>query len=90
MMNYNPGSGVGTDGCLHKSVITHEFLHAMGMNHEQERPDRDSHVIVETANIDPAKMHNYEMMPSADWMDMSSGPCFIFLVLIQQKYMHFR
>jgi hypothetical protein len=77
MMNYDPGTGVGTNGCLHKSVITHEFMHAMGMNHEQERPDRDSFVIVDFNNIDEDKAHNYEKMPSENWLDMSSGICLI-------------
>ena len=77
MMNYDPGTGVGTNGCLHKSVITHEFMHAMGMNHEQERPDRDIFVIVDFNNIDEDKAHNYEKMPSENWLDMSSGICLI-------------
>ena len=50
-LNLAPGLGVGSYGCLHKSIISHEFLHAMGMMHEQERPDRDNYVTIHWNNI---------------------------------------
>ena len=71
-LNLAPGDGVG-DGCLHDSVITHEFLHAMGMNHEQERPDRDQHVIIHFDNIQPGAVSNFERMEVTDWFDMGSA-----------------
>ena len=71
-LNLNPGTGVETGGCLHKSVITHEFLHSMGMNHEQERPDRDDHVVIHWPNIEDDKEHNFEKMNTGEWFDMSS------------------
>ena len=50
-MNLAPGTGVETSGCLWKEVIQHEMMHAMGMNHEQERPDRDKYVTIHFENI---------------------------------------
>jgi len=72
-MNLNPGDGVGAPGCLHHSVVSHEFLHAMGVNHEQERPDRDANVIVHFDNIQEDKWHNFEKMPDTEWFNMGSA-----------------
>jgi len=33
------------------SVTTHELMHALGLFHEQARPDRDTHIIVNWQNI---------------------------------------
>jgi choriolysin H len=46
-------------GCLHRSVIVHEFLHAIGFNHEQTRKDRDQFVKVNFENITPGNSELY-------------------------------
>lgn len=33
------------NGCLYKGTVQHEFLHASGITHEQERSDRDTYVV---------------------------------------------
>jgi len=38
-------------GCMHPSVIEHEFYHAIGVWHTQSRTDRDDHVKINYENI---------------------------------------
>ncbi|XP_026147460.1 low choriolytic enzyme-like isoform X2 [Mastacembelus armatus] len=46
-------------GCVFKSVIQHELLHALGFNHEQTRSDRDEHVRILLENVIPGMEHNF-------------------------------
>ena len=54
--NIAPGTGPQSTGCLHSEVISHEFLHAMGMFHEQMRPDRDDFITVHWDRIRGKRM----------------------------------
>ncbi|XP_023281314.1 low choriolytic enzyme-like [Seriola lalandi dorsalis] len=46
-------------GCVFRSVIQHELLHALGFNHEQTRSDRDEHVRILLENVIPGMEHNF-------------------------------
>lgn len=46
--------------CTSQRTIIHEILHALGFEHEQTRPDRDNHIIVNWNNIDPEFRHNFD------------------------------
>ncbi|XP_062405950.1 low choriolytic enzyme-like isoform X2 [Sardina pilchardus] len=47
-------------GCLHRGVIQHELLHALGFHHEQARSDRDQHVRILYENIKKGHKHNFK------------------------------
>lgn len=40
-------------GCETKGTVIHEIFHALGREHEQNRPDRDGYVTINEANIQP-------------------------------------
>lgn len=40
--------------------VAHEILHSLGMWHEQSRCDRDSYVTINTGNVIPSELHNFD------------------------------
>ncbi|XP_021377453.1 zinc metalloproteinase nas-13-like [Mizuhopecten yessoensis] len=46
--------------CRTFRVATHEFLHALGLFHEQSRPDRDSFVKINSNNIRSGMENNFQ------------------------------
>ena len=46
--------------CYSESTIIHEFMHALGVLHYQQRNDRDIYVKINWNNIKPNKSHNFE------------------------------
>ena len=38
-------------GCVTHGTIQHEFMHALGLGHEQARHDRDSYITVNLNNV---------------------------------------
>lgn len=46
-------------GCGRGSIV-HEICHALGVFHEQSRPDRNNHVIINWGNIESGKENNFE------------------------------
>ena len=44
------------NGCVYQSVILHEFMHAVGFDHEQNRPDQTRYITVNFTNILPRKI----------------------------------
>ncbi|XP_078488569.1 meprin A subunit alpha-like [Ciona intestinalis] len=47
-------------GCEWMSTIQHEMMHAIGIYHEQSRTDRDGYIYIDTDNIDPDLVYNFD------------------------------
>lgn len=50
-------------------MAIHEIGHALGLKHEQSRPDRDSHVTVHFENIEDGREGNFEKEDDEDILD---------------------
>ncbi|KAG5672808.1 hypothetical protein PVAND_002900 [Polypedilum vanderplanki] len=57
-------------GCTQKvGTILHEFLHALGFYHEQNRPNRDNYIRVLTQNIKPETLPNFDKAKPGETID---------------------
>lgn len=52
--------------CITKGTVQHEFMHALGFYHEQSLADRDEYIKVNTENIDPYSLPQFEKRNDGD------------------------
>ncbi|KAL7442052.1 hypothetical protein ACHAXM_011279, partial [Skeletonema potamos] len=58
------------EGCMAKGIIQHEFMHALGLVHEQSRPDRDQYVTILWDNIEDLRQRpQFEIHGGSETLD---------------------
>jgi len=55
--------------CLAHSIVVHELMHAIGLDHEQNRADRDNYVRIVERNVDPNLKHNFVKVDPLQFFD---------------------
>uniref|UniRef100_A0A0N5BB48 Zinc metalloproteinase n=1 Tax=Strongyloides papillosus TaxID=174720 RepID=A0A0N5BB48_STREA len=53
-------------GCEWNGIVQHEVSHALGLFHEQSRPDRDDYININLNNVAPNQRHNYDKTTLAE------------------------
>ncbi|XP_035679789.1 zinc metalloproteinase nas-15-like isoform X1 [Branchiostoma floridae] len=61
------------NGCEQVGTVIHEILHALGFWHEQSRPDRDSYVRIQWANIPQSVRYNFQKYTSREVNSLGSA-----------------
>ncbi|CAD6192913.1 unnamed protein product [Caenorhabditis auriculariae] len=51
--------------CIADYIIWHEMMHALGFEHEHQRPDRDSFIRVEYHNVQPGQLVNFNKLAAS-------------------------
>ncbi len=54
-------------GCHQELIVSHEILHAIGMEHEQSREDRDNYLTIIWDNIKENQVHNFSKVPRSNF-----------------------
>jgi hypothetical protein len=60
-------------GCVYQNIVIHELLHAVGIAHEQTRPDRDNFVTINYNNIQSGTESNFQRYLTSDVNTFNRG-----------------
>ena len=84
--NHQPQSMSLDSGCVrHHATILHEFFHAFGIFHTQQRPDRNDYITVHENNIVQSWRQWYKRLRSSETDETISG-----IPYDARSFMHYR
>ncbi|XP_054718640.1 astacin-like metalloprotease toxin 5 [Uloborus diversus] len=55
-------------GCYKVGKIMHELVHAIGFQHEHQRPDRDDFITIKWENVRPGHERNFDKLKKKDFL----------------------
>lgn len=61
MIGRGPQPVTLAQGCRYESIVAHELGHAIGLHHEQCRPDRDQYVKINKENVYSSMLYNFDL-----------------------------
>ncbi|GFY76488.1 astacin-like metalloprotease toxin 1 [Trichonephila inaurata madagascariensis] len=70
--NCSPRISLGI-GCRDFGTVLHEIMHAIGFEHEHNRPDRDDFLIIHRENIEPDNINQFRKLSRYhyEWIDFA-------------------
>ena len=70
-----------------EATIIHEIMHALGFFHEQSRADRDYYIDINTSNIRPEKLHNFNKY-NVSYSGVDLGPFDFNSIMLYSSYIN--
>ncbi|GLH15191.1 Seminal metalloprotease 1 [Gryllus bimaculatus] len=62
-----------TPGCVHRGIVAHELLHALGFYHQQSAYNRDDYIKIHYENIKTGREHNFKKYNATTVTDFDIG-----------------
>ncbi|XP_059468962.1 astacin-like metalloprotease toxin 5 [Neocloeon triangulifer] len=59
--------------CIQYGLAAHEFLHALGFEHEHNAANRDDYVTIHFENVKPENYHDFDKVSEANFTDFCVG-----------------
>lgn len=67
------GLSLNKNGCIHKGIIMHELIHALGYDHMHSHSERDKFIEIVWDNISPRTVSNFDKVDPKKFSNFGTG-----------------